>query len=279
MTLLLVFVLLVVGLTAMFLGITVVAHGYLYQDPAPRLPIRALIGGLLLGGFLTLWATIDKSRPGQYDTFFNFVPYTTIEFTEFEAVRWPIGGDRHFKKDASGKDVEVIVKFKRGVGGKGAPFVEEGTNEAFKMNTGDYMTGAIRVKGPDDSEPVRYKAMVNENPRTKAKEYAPERRFVEEKGSRYVEAVQPGTLFVPSTGTIVVSLLLNFALLLMWLVVTWPVLRYAFIHALGLTAVGALVTMLALMPLLFKFNRPTPKPAPGAPAVALVDPFDQPRSS
>lgn len=275
MTLLIVFVLLTGGLTALFLGVTIVAQGYLYQEPASRLPLRAVAGGVLLGGFITLWAVIDKNNPGRYDTFFNFSPYSTTEFTEFEAVRWPAVNGK-LKTDASGNPVEVIVKFKRSAGGKGAAFLEEGTSNTFKpvgsdSVSGSYMTGAIRVKGPDDPEPVRYNALVKENPRTKAKEYTTERRFVEENGSRYVEAVQLGTLFVPSNRTIALSLLLNFALLVLWLVVTWPVLRYSFGHALGLTAVGTLVTLLLLMPLLFRFNRPPePKPAAAPPVSAEV---------
>lgn len=284
MNLLLVFVLLTVGFTALLMGVSIVAHGFLYQSPAPRLPLRALIAGVLLGGFLTLWALVDKKWPNkdgsvQYDTLPNFSGYNTSEFTEFEAVRWPGTGDK-LKTDASGNPVETVVKFKRAAGGKGANFVEEGTNEAFKLNGTDrsgtysYMTGAIRVKGPTDPEPVRYNAMLKENPRTKMKEYAAQddgRRFVEDKGSRYVTMSQPGTLFVPSTGTIAFSLFLNFSLLLVWLLATWPVLRYTFLHAAGLTAVGTLITMLTLMPLLFKFNRPDAKPAP-APAAAWVEP-------
>ena len=273
MTLLLVFVLLTGGLTALFLGVTIVAHGYLYQEPVSRLPLRAVAGGLLLGGFITLWAALDKSKPGKYDTFFNFAPYTTAEFTEFEAVRWPALGGA-LRTDASGKQVEEVVKYKRAPGG--TQFVREGTNEAFILNgsdnSGSFMTGAVRVKGPNDPEPVRYNAIVKESAGGKSKSYTNERRFVEENGSRYIEAVQMGTLFVPSTATVAVSLFLNFLLFVLWLVVTWPVLRYSFGHALGLTAVGTLVTMLLLMPLLFKFNRsakPAPAPAP-APATSAA---------
>lgn len=277
MTLLVVFLLLTGGLTALFLGVTVVAQGYLYQEPASRLPVRAAVAGLLLGGFITLWAALDKSKPGRYDTFFNFAPYTTAEFTEFEAVRWPGEGGK-LKAGPDGKPVEVAAKFKRAVGGKGSDFLEEGTGEKFKLNGRDrdgvaYMTGAIRVKGPDDPGPVRYDAVLKENPQTKLKEYPrDERRFEEEKGSRYVMERQLGTLFVPSNRTVVVSLLLNFLLLVLWLAVTWPLLRYSFLHALGLTAVGTLVCMLVLLPLLFKFNRPAePRPAP-PPAAAPAAP-------
>ncbi len=258
MTLLLVFALMTVGLFALFLGGTVVLQGYLYQQPADRAPVRALAGALLLGGFLTLWAVIDKNSPGRYDTFFNFSGYTTTEFTEFEAMRWPLEAG----KPKAGGPAEEVVKFKRTAGGKGANFVEEGTNKAFELASQKHMTFAIRVKGPGDAAPVRYNVTIDEDPRTKSKVYAKEQRFVEEKGSRYVEALQLGTLFVPSTRTVLLSLLLNFALFVMWLVVAWPVLRFALGHALGIAAVGGLTTMLVFMPLLFKYNRvPAPPPA------------------
>ncbi|AWM41712.1 hypothetical protein GobsT_71940 [Gemmata obscuriglobus] len=272
MTLLLVFVLLTGGLSALFLGVSIVAQGYLYQEAASRLPVRAAVGGLLLGGFITFWSALDKSNPGRYDTFFNFAPYSTAEFTEFEAVRWPaVAGV--LRTDASGKTVEEVVKFKRAPGG--TQFLREGTGEPFIMNgsdnSGSFMTGAIRLKGPEDPAPVRYNAIVKETAGGKSKSYTPERRFNEENGSRYVEAVQMGTLFVPSNKTVFLALLLNFVLLVLWLAVTWPVLRYSLAHALGLTAVGTLVTMLVLMPLLFRFNRPAAKPAPApAPATTSV---------
>lgn len=272
MTLLLVFALLTGGFTALFLGVSIVAQGYLYQEPAPRLPLRSVAGGLILGGFITLWTAIDKNNPGRFGPPQDFSPRRSVEFTEFEAVRWPAGADGKLKTDPSGKPVETVAKFKRTVGGKGSAFVEEGTSDPFKPTGSSgglsYMTGAIRVKGPDDPEPVRYNAVVNDNPRTKQKEYPQgEREFREEKGERFVTFNQMGTIYIPSSGTLAVWLLLNVATLVLWLVVTWLILRYALAHALGLTAVGVLVTLFILNPLLFKFNKPPePKPASGAPA-------------
>jgi hypothetical protein len=264
--LLLVFVLVTLALFALFLGGGLVAQGYLYQQPAERMPLRALIGGLIVGGFIALWVWVDKGKPGRYDTFFNFAPYTTMEFTEFEAVRWVNGGDGKMKLDKNGNPLEVTAKFKRSAGGKGSQFLEVGEkNAAFKMSgtTSDneqFMTAALRVKAEGEAEPVRYNVQVKEDPRTKTKTYATDdRKFEEEKGSRYIQEKQLGTLYVPSTGTIVVSLLLNLALLLVWLAACWPVLRFSVGHAIGLAVVGTLVTMLIILPLLFKPNR-VPKP-------------------
>ena len=60
MTLLIILFLVTLVLFALFWGGGLVAQGYLYQQPADRLPIRALAGALLVGSFN---ATIgDTSR-------------------------------------------------------------------------------------------------------------------------------------------------------------------------------------------------------------------------
>jgi hypothetical protein len=271
--LLLVFLMMLLGLFALFLGGGLVAQGYLYQNPADRMPVRALAAAVLVAGFITMWVWVDQKAPGRYDTLFNFAPYSTKEFDEFEAVRWMAAGGK-LKLDAGGNYVETTATFKRSAGGKGTQFLEEGTGNKFLLQGStaggaSYMTGAIRVKGPDDPEPVRYNALLRpDKPKTNP-EYAAERRFVEEKGSRYVEAHQLGTLFVPSTGTIAISLLLNFALLVVWLAAFWPILRFSLGHSLIFAGSLALLTMLAVMPVLFKQNR-APKATTPPEATALI---------
>jgi hypothetical protein len=264
--LLLVFLMMMLGLFALFLGGGLVAQGYLYQNPAERMPVRALAAAALVAGFITMWVWIDQKSPGRYDTFFNFAPYSTVEFDEFEAVRWA-GANGKLILDPGGKPVETVVKFKRSAGGKGSDFVEEGTAKKFDPRSGTYMTGAIRVKGPNDPEPVRYNALLNPKSPKDSPTYAEPRRFVEENGSRYVEMQPLGTLFIPSTGTVALALLLNFALVVVWLVAFWPVLRFSLVHALIFTGAFALLTMVAVMPVLFKQSRVE---KPKEPAAALA---------
>jgi hypothetical protein len=276
-TLFLVFLMLVLGLFALFLGGSLVAQGYLYQQPIERLPLRAVVAAVLVGGYVTLWVWIDQRVPGRYDTFFNFTAYSTAEFNEFEAVRWAGAGGK-LKLDAAGNPIETVVTFKRAAPGKGDHFLEGGTGAPFELrgttNTGgQYMTGALRVKGPDDPGPVRYNAKLKED-----KTYPPERRFDEDKGSRYIEANQLGTLFVPSNRTVAVALLLNFLLVVVWVGAFWVVLRFSFGHSLMFAAALILVTMLALMPILFKPNRaPKTSPSPsGTPAALARSPAGHP---
>jgi hypothetical protein len=274
-TLLLTLLLITLVLFALFLGGGLIAQGYLYQEPADRLPVRALAGAVLVGSFLTMWVWIDKQHPGRYDTFFEFTPYERKEFTELEALRWISADGSKLQLDDSGKPVEIGVKFKRGLGSKSDKFYEEGSELPFQLSSTtksgeSYMTEAILIKPEGEAEPIRLDAQLIEDNRTHTKSYAPDRRFVEVNGSRYVQADQLGVLYVPSTGTVVLALLLNLVHFLVWFIAFWPILQFSRGHAFALTVLFGLVTMLLVMPLLFKPNR-TPKAGAELPRVARWD--------
>jgi len=276
-TLLITLFLVTLVLFALFLGGSLVAQGYLYQEPADRLPLRALAGAILVGTFITVWVMIDRGSPRKYDTFFEFSPYETKEFSDFEAIRWVSLGDGKLKLDASGHPVEVVVKFKRGTGTKANTFVEEGSGDPFMLNSSgrggeSYMTTAIRAKAGPDAEAVRFDAQLKET-RPGVKTYAagPEgRTFVEQRGSRYIQADQLGVVYVPSTGAIILALLINLLHFVVWFIVFWPILQFTRGHAFLLMTVFALVTMLLLMPLLFERNRPK-KPGPEVPRTVFQE--------
>lgn len=273
MTLLLILFLITLLLFALFLGGGLVAQGYLYQQPAERLPLRALLGAALVGVFITIWVAIDRAAPGKYDTFFEFAPYSRTEFSEFEAVRWVSPDGSKLKVDASGAPVEVLVKFHRGTGTQSDAFIEEGTNLPFQLNSsgksGDsYMTAALLVKPKPDADPVRFNARLKGGA---VKTYYPGaegRRFIEEHGSRYVQADQLGVLYVPSTWTVIAALFLNLVHFLIWFAAFWAILQFSRGHAFILAVSFGLITMLLLLPLLFKIHR-DPKPTE-APKAAVV---------
>ena len=270
MTLLLVPALLAVALFALFWGGSLIAQGYLYQQPADRLPVRAVVASLIVTLFITFWMWLDKNNPGKYDTFFEFAPYSTTTFSEFEAVRWSPAvaqkGKLEIRRDEKGNPIEKLVKFKRPPGGKGE-FHEEGTNHPFLLNDAQMMTAALVLKPDDGDTPARFKAELKKDDKTGSVTYTGERRFLEENGSRYVRSEQMGVLYVPSTAVVVLSLLINLLLFVVWLVALWPVLRFSFGHALGFAAVFGLTTMLLILPLLFKPNRAPKAPLPVVAAV------------
>ena len=208
---------------------------------------------------------LDKQNPGKYDTFFEFAPYTTTTFSEFDAIRWQPApaekGKVDLRRDEKGNPIEKKAHFKRNASTRGE-FMEEGTGRGFVLNNSEYMTGAVVLKPDDGGEPTRYKAELKQDRRTGALTYTGERKFLEENGSRYFRSDQLGVLYVPSNSVVVFSLLINFALFVVWFLVLWPVMRFSWAHALGFTAVFGLVTMLIVLPLLFKPNR-TPKARAG----------------
>jgi len=282
-TLLITLLLIALVLFALFLGGGLVAQGYLYQEPVDRLPLRALAGSVLVGLFITMWVLIDRGAPRKYDTFFQFAPYTTREFTEFEAVRWVSPDGTKLKLDESGKRLETVAKFKKGAATQADKFVEDPGGQPFLLSSTSgksgesYMTAAIRAKLDPDAEPVRFDVQLK-NDRGATVNYAAPReglRFIEEGGSRYIQADQLGVVYVPSTWGVILALLINLLHVLVWFAVFWPILQFTRGHAFVLTVVFSLVTMLALMPLLFERNRAA---RPEVPRAALAAPLlEQPR--
>jgi hypothetical protein len=273
-TLLLVLVLVTLILFAIFLGGGLIAQSYLYQAPAERLPVRALGAAALVGLFLTMWVWIDAKNPRKYDTFFEFAPYETKNFDEMEAIRWVSPNGSKLKVDGMGNPVEVPVKFKRGVGEKKNTFLDE-AGEPFQLNstgkTGQsYMTTAIKLKTePSAPEATRFNAQLSKDKKTYVNTIDG-RRFIEDRGSRYVQADQLGVIYVPTTGTVVVALFINLMHFVVWFVAFWLILQFSRGHAFLLMVSFGLITMLLVLPLLFGPNR-KPKPLEEAPKpVAMV---------
>ncbi len=274
---LVVFVLLTVALFALFLGGGLVAQGYWYQEVAELLPLRAAGAAVLVGGYCTLWAVIDRAQPGKYSTFFEFAPYDRQEFDEFEAVRWTSSQPPQLHTDAAGQPVETVHRFRKGAGGRTDSFAEISSGIPFQLsgtlpNGHAYMTAALRIPLEEGSEPVRFDAVLRDDGRG-GKVYAggPEgRRFVEAGGERYVFADQIGVVYVPTPGAVAIALTLNLMLFVVWLIALWPVMQFASNHAAGLALLFGFVTILIIMPLLFQWLRPAAGAAVAAAATATA---------
>jgi hypothetical protein len=255
-----------VSLVLTFLGVSVAVatllwaaslllQPYLYSEQADRLPLRAAVGGLLIGGFLTFWAYVNTraDHPDKYGTFFEFSPTGTKDVAEFEAVR------RVNQKGPDGQWKEETVAFKRSVGRAGAEFVAAGDpTQKYAPNAADYMTVAVLVPEAGGAK-ARFDAELD--PRGQAYKPTVEKVFTEKGGRRYVEMGYPGVVYSPSRWAAIGAFLLNIAHFGLWFVVLWPVMRYGSGAALGGAAALGLVTMLAVMPLVFNTNRPGPTAA------------------
>ncbi len=279
MTLLIVFAAVAAALFALLWGLSLILQGALYNTPADHLPARAAVGAAVMAAFLTLWVSLDRKSPGRYGTFFEFSPYDSREFDEFEAVRWSADpaararGKQDVKKDADGKPLETVTKFRRGAGNKAAPFAEPGSNKPFHLQEPGVMTAAIIAKADDAGPPVRFDAVIKKDDRTGVVYATDEKRFEEAKGSRYVNGVQPGVVFSSSTGAVFGAIALNVLHYALWFALFWPVLRFGVGPALLMAAGFGLVTMLLVMPVLFKPGRtPAVVPVPVVPTALAVAP-------
>lgn len=260
-----------VALTALFWGLALVAQGYLYGQPADRLPLRAVVAGLACGLFLTVWtyANTRASHPDKYGTVFEFTPTGTKEVSEFEAVRRygkMDGKTATWLLDEKGQPKETTTKYTWQGEAGGGKFVEAGTGKEFRLNDANSLTLALLV--PDDGKTVRFEAPVKDGVYATKKE---EVRFEEQGGSRYIEGGRPRQMVVPSASAFALAVLLNVGHFVVWFLAFWLVLRFSAGHAALFVLVLGSVAMLVVMPLVFQMNTPKPvplivqhQPAPGA---------------
>ena len=139
-----VFVLLAFVLILLLWGGSMVLQGWLYQNPADHLPIRAAAGGTAIAVFLTLWCYLDSRSGGKYDTLFEFSPEEIVDYDAFDTVMKGTGDD------------ETVVHYTKRVGTKGATAdFFDAKGQPWKRNTSDTMAVAILIKEKDKPEPTR----------------------------------------------------------------------------------------------------------------------------
>lgn len=231
------------GFTALSLGLAVVVQGYLYGQPADKLPLRALTAGLLLSLVVVGWAYVNSraSHKDKYGTFFEFNPTAVRDVGSFDAVRVLA------VKDEAGKPREETVAHV--LQGKG--FVEKETQRPFARSSSNHVTTALLIK-TDDGPPRKFLAPPLEGMRYSGLANAGDAlTFTEENGSSFLTDQDLRRLETPSRGAYLAALLLNAGMFLAWFAAHWPVLQYRMGHAFLLTILFGGVTLFILMPLLF----------------------------
>lgn len=232
-----------VGFSALSLGLAVVVQGWLYGQPADKMPLRALTAGLLLSLVIVGWGYVNSraSHKDKYGTFFEFNPTAVRDINAFEAVR------QLNVKDENGKLREETVAYV--LQGKG--FVEKETLRPFARSSSSYVTTALLVKTDDGPakkflapplEGFRYAGLTNASDAL---------TFTEENGASFLSDQDLRKLETPSKSAYLLALLLNAGLFLAFFAAHWPILQYRMTHAALLTVLFGGVTLFILMPLLF----------------------------
>lgn len=258
MTLVLTLVVVSVASAAVLWGLALFLQGYLYNEPADKLPLRAAVGGLAVGCFFTFWVYVNTraDRENKYGALHQFTPEGRTEVGGFEAV---------YKSRRGTEAKEETTAFKKRVGPRGLPeFAATSDASLFKLNTADHITSALIVSDGQPA-PARFNAVLKPDGWT----YDGEKKtFREVGGKRYIEGDEPGVILAPSGGAMWGAIALNALLFVVLFAVFWPVLRFGPGHAVGLSVVIGLAVILILMPLLFGLNKLPPAVTATAPTVA-----------
>ncbi len=154
----LVFLMMTLGLFALFLGGGLVGVGYLYQNPADRMPIRR-DRAALVAAFVTFWVWVDQRAPGVTTRSSTSRPIPRRSSTSSR----PFAGWPRAAKSASTTRATTSKRRRRSQPQqrqvlRGGTPDREFLMEGYTADGRKYLTGAIRVKGPDDPEPVLYNA-------------------------------------------------------------------------------------------------------------------------
>jgi hypothetical protein len=246
-SLLLTFLILAFALIILFWGGSMFLQGWLYQNPAERMGLRAAGAGTAVAVFLTFWCWLDVKNPGKYGGLLDFSTTEITDYDEFVSVR----------KFADGKEEKVTYKKKHGSQGLASDFIGP-DNKSWTRSSANYMVVAILIKEPNKEELTRYNANLVKAKRNgkDVEEFPDDLRYIEEKGSRFMSGDTPARVHRKKTGALLGNLLLNGLHFVVWWMAFWLGVHFAIWHAFGFAFVMWGFTMLAVQPVLFGLNRP-----------------------
>jgi len=233
------FLIIFLGLTLIIAAVlwigAVILQGWLYNDLAKNLPLRALVGGAVLALFHTGWCAVYQADPGRFDTLTSFKTETLDgKYDEFLSVR-KVGATEQ-------KPVRYVRQ------GETNNFQSPETGKMWNRSDADGMVVALLIKEKGKDTPTRFNANLQPDGTFRPPD---ETRWEEEKGRKYMDHSALGKVYRVRSMAYMGNLTANFLHLLLWVVVLWPVMRFTLGHAIGFGLVLWGVTMLAVQPVLF----------------------------
>jgi hypothetical protein len=217
-------------------GGSVFLQGWLYNDLANRLPLRALAGGAILSLFLTGWCAVYKADPDRFDTLVSFKTETLDgTYDEFQSVR------------SVNKKEQKPVRYVRK--GSSNDFESPETGKVWSRSDADGMVVALLIKEKGHDQPTRFEANLDQN----TGNFRPpeETRYEADGGRKYMDLSGRGKVYRKRTLAYVGNIFANLLHLALWVAVLCPVIRFALSHAIGIGLVAWAITMLVVQPALF----------------------------
>jgi hypothetical protein len=231
---------LLVALTLVFAvvlwGGSVFLQGWLYNDLANRLPLRALAGGAILSLFLTGWCAVYKADPGRFDTLVSFKTETLDgTYDEFQSIR-----------SVNKKEQKPVRYVRRG---SSNDFESAETGKPWGRSDADGMVVALLIKEKGRDQPTRFDA--NLDPATGNFRPPEETRYEADGGKKYMDLAGLGKVYRKRTLAYIGNIFANLLHLAVWVAVLWPVMRFTLGHAIGIGLVAWGLTMIVVQPALF----------------------------
>ena len=214
---------LLVALTLVFAAVlwlgSVFLQGWLYNDLARRLPLRALAGGAVLALFHTGWCAVYKADPGRFDTLANFKTEALDgTYDEFQSVR------------KVGKEEKKPVRFvRRGESNDVRVAGDRPAVESVRRRR-DGGGPARQGEGEGHADPVRRQP----GPETANFRPPEETRYEAEGGRRYMDHAALGKVYRVRSMAYLGNIFANLLHLAVWVAVLWPVMRFTLGHAVGI---------------------------------------------
>jgi len=233
-----------VALLVLFWTGTLLAQGYFYDSPVEGLPWRAPAAAGALTVFLAFWAWIECRWPESTGAIFNYSSLESQKVDHFWSVR----------QNAMGEEERILYKRNRT-----SDDYRDSENRPWARSQSGMMVAIIIDEKDKDGSTVdkRFDAeMANGKfaPRKSSGMELPV-RYMEEKGSRYIEDTNPGKIFRNRSGGMFWTIVLNLFHFAVWFLVLWLLLHFQWPHALGFAAVCWLVMTLAVVPYLHSTAR------------------------
>jgi hypothetical protein len=224
---------------------TLFIQGYIYSAPADDIYWRAPAAAAAVTVFLGFWCFLNyraadaKATELPYDTLFTSAATEDASYPVAELWVERAGGRTHYRRYTI---PGVITRF-------------EYRDSGDKRLTHDKSVVVVIIKegDPKESTETRFLAQTETS------------RYFEEGGPRYMTVDNFGRIYTPRPGRSRVMLFINLVHLGVWFLVLWLLLRFQWLHALGLALVFWLaMTWLVVPQILAKVPRKPAEPVASA---------------
>lgn len=265
--LILILLLTAAALVVLFWAGTLWFQAYLYSEPTRDLHWRAPAAAAALTLFLALWCFLTYRHMGVGAGFLDFSARQDKTYSTFRSVV------EYKVKDQEKKEETVYELHKSGSLGGGSEYVVRNSRPLKRWRRTDpegrLVTTIIVEEGAGESKKeLKFRLKPPKDGKFAENEVA---RYVEEGTGRVMTEDQIGSVTTQRTWLVVLYLLLNLFHLVIWFVCLWLLLRFQWLHALGLALFFWVSMTLGIVPLLLgRAERIAPPPAVTASMVSIA---------